>query len=381
MTDRNTRRRPFAWMKRLANLKTPTTSDKKNQLHTSSVSKKQPSAKNNPYPESGFLHRRASLDSPHHLSFSSPLSQRSGSYTSFENAGNPPSILKGNKSTAPTVATNAETTYSDTAYSKAGTSATGAGGISSLGGANSTFSSPNQSEQSLTTTLTTIQSTTPSGFLAPTNTNAQQGNAPNPQFSHQYPVSPVASAIPSHLTQLHPHTYNAATANNMLSDNASILTLASSSKAVRRRNSLDTDASVRALFGASRESLPLSVFSSHAAEIASPSVPSTSAGLGGTSGVGRPSIASAERASVYSASGVGAGPGGVVNSERNSIHAPKNLNDAASVRSSGLGGHGRTESLNGSVTGIMSGMTSPSSITKENRDEIVEDGEVRSPKG
>lgn len=64
---------------------------------------------------------------------------------------------------------------------------------------------------------------------------------------------------------LHPLNYSTATAGGLLTDNASILTLASSSKR-RRRHSLDTDASVRALapsslWGGSRESLPLSVLS------------------------------------------------------------------------------------------------------------------------
>lgn len=55
-------------------------------------------------------------------------------------------------------------------------------------------------------------------------------------------------------------------ANGLLTDNASIITLASSSKR-RRRHSFDTDASIRALapasvWGGSRESLPLSILSS-----------------------------------------------------------------------------------------------------------------------
>ena len=61
-------------------------------------------------------------------------------------------------------------------------------------------------------------------------------------------------------------TYDSATDNNLLTDNASILTLASSSKQRRRRGSLDTDASIRALppsslWGGSKESLPLSMLS------------------------------------------------------------------------------------------------------------------------
>ncbi|KAF1810206.1 hypothetical protein P152DRAFT_440365 [Eremomyces bilateralis CBS 781.70] len=380
--DRNSRRRPFAWMKRLANLKTsgsPVSTDKKSQLHTGSPSKKHATLKNNPYPESGHLHRPSGLGSPNGRSFSTRRSQQNGSYTSFENAEHHHTMQKSNKSTAPTVATNPGTIHSDAGQSKAGTSATGAGGISSLR-ADSTFSSPNHSDQSLTTTLTTIQSTTPSGFLAaPTNANPHPGTGPN--FSHQYPVSPVASAIPSHLTMPHPHTYNAATANNVLSDNASIITLASSSKARRRRNSLDTDASVRALFGASRESLPLSFFSTTAVDPSISGAPPGSAGLGAAIGTSRPSIASAERASVYSANGALSGPAGVIGSERNSIHTPKNVTDGGSIRSAGLGGHGRAESLSGSITGIMGGLGNPVTSAKENKDEIVEDGEVESEKG
>ncbi|RPA79924.1 hypothetical protein BJ508DRAFT_362838 [Ascobolus immersus RN42] len=57
-------------------------------------------------------------------------------------------------------------------------------------------------------------------------------------------------------------TYSSATANGLLTDNASVITLASS----HRRRSFDTDASVRALaprslWGGSRESLPLSILS------------------------------------------------------------------------------------------------------------------------
>lgn len=165
-------------------------------------------------------------------------------------------------------------------------------------------------------------------------------NAPGPtpaqvQFSHQYPISPTpASAVPSHLAP-NPHTFGAATANGVLSDDASIMTLASSSKR-RRRNSLDTNASVRALapsslWGNSRESLPLSVLSSN--------VDRAEGGL-----------ASAERASVYSATGVNAP---ALISERNSYYSVKQGIDSTSIRS-GLLGHGRTDSINGSISGLPS---------------------------
>jgi hypothetical protein len=124
----------------------------------------------------------------------------------------------------------------------------------------------------------------------------------------------------------------------MLTDNASILTLASSSKR-RRRNSLDTNASVRALapssvWGGSRESLPLSVLSATQdnSTIYSPQ--------------NRPGVfANAERASVYSSSGVAAP---ALSSERNSYYANKQNADGLSVRS-GLLGHGRTDSITGSI--------------------------------
>lgn len=141
----------------------------------------------------------------------------------------------------------------------------------------STYSSPTPSVRSLTTTLTTIQSTAP-GSLLHTNYNPHPSHHHNPHgppvlFQHQFPSTPNAHGQPAspgpiaHLNgnSLHPLNYNTATANNLLTDNASIITLASSSKR-RRRHSLDTDASVRALapsslWGGSRESLPLSVLS------------------------------------------------------------------------------------------------------------------------
>ena len=342
--DRHTRRRPFAaWMKRLANLKnssssdTPNASGKKSHGPLQSKAKKSTTAKNNPYPESG--HFRAGGNG--HLSFSSPTSHTDGSYASLEeqDSGHRRTLATSNKSTAPTVATNPETVHSEAGQSKAGTSNT-------AGGGNSTFSSPNHSERSLTTTLTTIQSTAASGLLG------HHNHGPNPQtpgnpngapvhFSHQYPISPPAPAIPAHLApQPNPNTYQAATANNILTDNASILTLASSSKR-RRRHSLDTDASVRALapssvWGGSRESLPLSVLSGNFDGSAIYS-PQSRPSVGG--------LASAERASVYSSSGVAAP---ALSSERNSYYAGKQGVDGASVRS-GLLGHGQTDSITGSI--------------------------------
>ena len=144
----------------------------------------------------------------------------------------------------------------------------------------------------------------------------------------------------------HPATYNTATANNVLTDNASIMTLASSSKR-RRRNSVDTNASMRALapsslFGGSRESLPLSVLSSNVNDQASIS----GHHQGRQVSVG---LANTERASVYSSSGIAP----ALPSERNSYYAGKQSNpgDGGSVRS---GRHGRNDSITRSIGGLAS---------------------------
>ncbi|KAF2833414.1 hypothetical protein CC86DRAFT_9493 [Ophiobolus disseminans] len=331
--DRHARKRPFAgWMKRLANLKpssseSPSGSGKKSSGASQPKTKKA-AAKNNPYPESGY----ANTNEPGHLSFSTPATQRSKeSFTSVEDGASEQqrALAKSNRSTAPTVATVPETVRS--ARSQADT------GNSHLMGGGSTFSSPNGSEHSLTTTLTTIQSSAPSNVLGGAQNHAPAPTATPVHFSHQFPtVSPPPSAIPPHLAPTQqPNSYQGATANNILTDNASILTLASSSKR-RRRNSLDTNASVRALapsshYGGSRESLPLSVLSGNPDAIYSPS---TRPGNVGT-------FANAERASVYSASGVTAP---VLSSERNSYYANKQNADGLSIRS-GLLGHGRTDSI------------------------------------
>lgn len=353
-------------MKRLANLKSSSSSDspsgssKKTHIPLHQKSKKLP-VNNNPYPESGhFQQNDSSSNGNGHLSFSSPISRTNDSYTSLEEDECPGQApAKSNKSTAPTVATNPETIHSDAGQSKAGTSNTVGGGRSSHGGGNSTFSSPNHSERSLTTTLTTIQSTAASAMLGQQNNGANSLNVASSSqtpvhFSHQYPVSP-ASAVPPHLTpQPGPHTYHAATANNMLTDNASILTLASSSKR-RRRNSLDTNASVRALapssvWGGSRESLPLSVLSGNVDG-------GTSSSSAMHAGQNRPSVSglATERVSVYSSSGVAAP---ALSSERNSYYANKQGVDGASVRS-GLLGHGRSESISGSIGATTSPLASP----------------------
>ena len=320
---------------------------KKNNTHNGTFKKNNnQNNSNNPYPESGHLQRAPSPASSVNgqLSFATSRPPResfaSSPRRSLEEREAPgPS----NKSGAPTLATNAETVHSDTGHSKAATTTTGGGALSSIDGrgGDSTFSSPDQSQHSLTTTLTTIQSTSAGNALQSGSGNAtahHHGSLNNPNqnvtFSHQYPVSPApsqggpASAIPRHIQDSLPNTYNSATANNLLSDNASILTLASSSK--RRRRSMDTDASVRALapssvWGGSRESLPLSVLSGNTGDDGRSMHPTSHS---------RPSIgglASAERASVYSSSGITAP---ALASERNSYYSKhKDLGDAKSLRS------------------------------------------------
>ncbi|MCJ1417597.1 hypothetical protein MMC32_003941 [Xylographa parallela] len=378
--DRHSRRKPFTnWMKRLANLKSSSSDTHTNTANKPTVNsaasklkpKKASATKNNPYFASHKAPTEPSLTTScvGNLPFYTPASGRSVNYgsptesrRSLEvSSTDQPHPSARNKSAAPTVSTNPETTHSDAAHSKAGTTTTGGGALSTNGvggGEGSTFSSPTPSVRSLTTTLTTIQSTAPSNFMTGAHnhqlqhpsTTVTSGPSQPIHFSHQFPSSPPASAIPSHVVHPssggHPATYSTATANNLLTDNASILTLASSSKR-RRRNSLDTNASVRALapsslFGGSRESLPLSVLSSTVAEPASSLGP-----LHGRASVG--GLGNAERASVYSSSGIGP----ALSSERNSYYANKQINadDGASVRSR-LISHGRNDSTTGSIGGL-----------------------------
>ncbi|KAI9778787.1 MAG: hypothetical protein M1839_007877 [Geoglossum umbratile] len=369
MAERSARRRPFSsWVKRLANLKTPSfdshsngsASAKRNPgQHASKSKKSTANARNSPY--------LASCSPPgarkkEHLLISTPASGRTGSSSSIEVGGKPGSpSADSNKPSTPS--TNPETT---TKSSKAESSGGRTG--ATTGGGGSTFSSPAPSERSLTTTLTTIQSTAPSAMLTngvnpnsnhiPTTSqttytphhNHSHTNSPS-LFSHQFPTSSPPSALPPHLAPLaggaHPSTYTAATANNLLTDNASILTLASSSKR-RRRHSFDTDASVRALapsslWGGSRESLPLSVLSGTVGD-SSGVGPSTAPAL-----IHRPSAATGtERASVHSATGVPPALG----SERNSYYASR-AGDGASVKS-GYISHSRNDSIGGSVASPIS---------------------------
>lgn len=366
-SDRNGRRRPFAsWMKRLASLKSSNDSIRwSNKRHGASKLKNR-GVKNNPYPLSGNPQPQPSTSdrASSHIS-EGPGRPRTHSQSepSITTSGHENQIpATSAKSAAPTVSTNGEAALSEAAYSKAGTMATAGGGVSTNGGEGSTFSSPAPSVRSLTTTLTTVQSAAPSTHIY----NAQNphhstthSQSPNPgsgtpqvQFSHPFPPSP-ATAVPPHLAPhgTHAVTYSTATANNVLTDNASLLTLASSSKR-RRRNSLDTNASVRALapssvFGGSRESLPLSVLSGVGE--ASNTNPNPSV-LNASGVLSRPSLvglASAERASVYSSSG--AAPSG----ERGSFYASRQAGagDGASVRSAGIGpSHARQDSNAASVS-------------------------------
>ncbi|OAA57647.1 hypothetical protein SPI_07306 [Niveomyces insectorum RCEF 264] len=440
-------------------------------------------------------------------------SRRSSSIDSTSDDGRAPPTA-GERSVAATVSTDGDVRRSGLAASNgAASSITGTtsrtmnGERGSRRGGDSTFSSPAPSMQSLTTTLTTIQSLGPNSFMngngaqtiggaaaaagggggggglgngggsgaasvggtsgvgitfnfannssshtSHNNTNQHQQHHPHHHhnasqqsngggqtlhFHQPFPSTP-ASAIPLHLTPSggttgpsggHPTTYSTATANNLLTDNASILTLASSSKR-RRRRSLDTDASVRALapsslFGGSRESLPLSVLSATieggsiyggvggpgaggGGSGSTPTTPGYPPPLPGqyTTGSSRMSVASgtgfvpttttatttagagAERTSIYSATG------GVFASERNSLYARQALSssgvgggaaaigngnggDAASIRSgrsgrSGLLGHGRSESMTGSIGGsLTSPLGSPLASPRETAAEDV----------
>ncbi|GAB1312845.1 hypothetical protein MFIFM68171_03055 [Madurella fahalii] len=374
------RRRPFSTlMKKLANLKATSSGDGGRPTGSKRGAAKKRQLQNNPYPQSGRVDfGLSSRDS--HYSVSSGPSRRLDSTASLERPGSvrsssdeqaPPTA--GARSMAPTVSTEHEATApSHGTSSVAGTSRTANG----RRGGDSTFSSPAPSVRSLTTTLTTIQTVAPNAGaggnpnLAPTNhhsgnhhSHQSQSSSQVIHFNQPFPTTASpASAIPAHLTPSgsatgHPTTYATATANNLLTDNASILTLASSSKR-RRRRSFDTDASVRALapsslWGGSRESLPLSVLSATMTVDAGPATPGLHRGASG-----------GERTSIYSATGAGILAGASA-SERNSFYAKQGgagivAGDAVSVRS-GLLGHGRTDSVSGSIGGyaVASGGPSP----------------------
>ncbi|KAF5629765.1 hypothetical protein F25303_10116 [Fusarium sp. NRRL 25303] len=370
ITDRQgQRRRPFStWVKKLTNFKS---SDGERQKRH----KKRSHKKNNPYPESGQVgngvtNGTSACTFTTTQTGTSNTSVDRSTRTSREDHG-PPTIGRG--SVAGTVLTDHEASHSlmapsHRASSVAGTSRTVGGGVESRRGGDSTFSSPAPSVRSLTTTLTTIQSMAPNGAgQAQNHASQHHGNTQSIQFTQPFPTTGApASAIPPHLAPTgNPTTYTSATANNLLTDNASILTLASSSKR-RRRRSLDTDASVRALapsslWGGSRESLPLSVLSANIDPMGMPTTPGIH---------GNPRMAT-ERTSIYSATGVGP----AISGDRNSYYAKQG--DAASVRS-GLLGHGRAESVSGSIGGLSSPLITPREVFNEKSENEKEDTPVAS---
>ncbi|KFH48474.1 hypothetical protein ACRE_006030 [Hapsidospora chrysogenum ATCC 11550] len=343
------RRRPFStWVKKLTHFKSSSDGDRPRRH----MKKKRSTKNNNPYPESGHV----APDHANHDSAASFATAQTESHTSLERA-NLPSDNHGQPTSAGTASTDHEASRSITAASHgasslAGTNLTVGGALDSRRGGDSTFSSPAPSVRSLTTTLTTIQSMSPNGTSSTAPAHAQS-NAHSIQFSQPFPTTSPASAIPSHLAPTGvPNTYTAATANGLLTDNASILTLASSSKR-RRRRSMDTDASVRALapssvWGGSRESLPLSVLSANIET----STMATTPGIHGSS-----SRIGAERNSIYSSTGVPP----TVSGDRSSYYAKQN--DGASIRS-GRPGHARAESMGGTNAGPSSPLAGLSSNDK-----------------
>lgn len=317
-------------MKKLANF---TSSDDRTKRQTK---KKRGSKVNNPYPESGHVANGQTHEESAAASFATAPNASDSSVDRANQvsdaAQQEPTRTTGTASTDHEAANSAAPSHG--ASSLAGTNRTVGGGLDSRRGGDSTFSSPAPSVRSLTTTLTTIQSVSPNGN-GTSGQNPNQSNAQSIQFSQPFPpATSPASAIPAHLAPTGvPNTYTAATANGLLTDNASILTLASSSKR-RRRRSMDTDASVRALapssvWGGSRESLPLSVLS---ANMESSGMPNTPGLPSSNSRIG------AERNSIYSSTGVPP----AVSGDRNSYYAKQT--DGASVRS-GRPGHTRTESM------------------------------------
>lgn len=376
--ERPGRRRPFStWVKKLANFGSSST-DGGREGHSKREKnyKKRASKQNNPYPQSGRIaparhHSQPSLSTNHTggTSTISPNQSNSSLDSSIDGEGSP---TAGCHSVAGTVSTDHEASYSihapsHMASSVAGTSRTANG----RKGGDSTFSSPAPSVRSLTTTLTTIQSLAPNGAVNQGQPPAyhHSSNSQNIQFSQPFPTTSPPSAIPAHLAphggSAGPTTYQTATANNLLTDNASILTLASSSKR-RRRRSFDTDASVRALapsslWGGSRESLPLSVLSANVDGIpATPGLHQASSRIG----LGN------ERNSIYSTTGVAP----ALPSERNSFYAKQSIaGDGASTRS-GLLGHGRADSISGSVAGAASPLASPREASE--KDLVIEKDET-----
>ncbi|POS85263.1 hypothetical protein EPUL_003436 [Erysiphe pulchra] len=321
--ERPSRRRPFtSWMRKLANLKSgsSTTADnnqilskKRNNDPVKNCPKKSAFPLNiNHRSESPYVNGDIATEIITQSSSTLPSANLNRCSIDQENHNQnfeddkPPTT--GDKSTTETSTGRANSVV---APSHAPSSGQGTNGTIGYGirGNDSTFSSPAPSVRSLTTTLTTLHSAAPTATIP----NNPSNNFVAIQFTHQFPSSSQLNALPSHLAPQsgggYLSTYNTATANNLLTDNASILTLASSSKR-RRRRSMDTDASVRALapsslFGGSRESLPLSVLSTNIEQNSHQQRPS----VGGLN----------ERGSIYSTAGVVS----ALSSERNSYYAGK----------------------------------------------------------
>lgn len=388
------KKKPFsAWLKKVTNIKGGSSSKRSKKDRGASPSKATQSpntstpASSDPAPaktNSSEKKSRAQQEVP--VLAPEIIAPAAETFDPLPSTADPQVVSSGNHSGAPTLATDPETLVSDAGQSKTGTTTTGTGGVSTLsGGGNSIFSSSNQSSRSLTTTLTTVQSAAPSAHLqnipasnasTPTSTNpghAHHHSQGSTYFSHQYPTTPL-SAVPQHLQTTTapsnlPTTYRSATANNLLTDNASILTLASSSHNVNRRGSLDTTASVRAIapssqWGGSRESLPLSVLSGNTEAPTSSHHMSQRPSVGGlttseAAGVAAPALSS-ERNSVYrttdSSSARNAdktGDGASLRTKEGDGSSLRGTPDAASLRS-GLGGHGRNNSFAGSIGGMAS---------------------------
>lgn len=336
--DRQTTRRlPFAnWMKRLASLKSHPdhhSSDAADhrRRHSLSHTKSKKHAKNNPYPLSGQTTPDA-VKSTDYVSFSDPITRMASSEPSFSESGESSFVATSTskrKSLTNNVPARPNTVVSDTVKSKSPTANTQTTQYTHHGGDGSLFSSPDPSLRSLTTTLTTMQSQ--NAYPGMQNSGALQQNQHNypnngfgvaqqigSQFTHQYPTSPTSlsatmaphqgSRSSSSQQNLQATTYFTATANNTLSDDASVLTLASSSRNPRRRNSLDTNASVLALppssaFGGSRESLPLSVLSGSTRSVIVPPTTSSIQAIAGSGPASHGGDASTSNLAIGSGSG------------------------------------------------------------------------------
>ena len=198
--ERLSRIRPFAWMRRLAHRRTPEkmrpTTKQSNKMNFPELRKSKQAAELHQTPPT------ITTDIERIAQDHRPID----SLGSEQEAGGVRSFGENRRSMAPTITTNPETIPSEgDRQSKAGTSVTMNGALSSIsGGGNSIFSSPNHSARSLTTTLTTIQSqgtsTAPGSYLPMVHPYYQSST----YFSHQYPTAPVL-ALPTHLNPHQSH--------------------------------------------------------------------------------------------------------------------------------------------------------------------------------